>query len=80
LSVTVENSALVFPGRRYVWRVLGLNIPLPGRILLGEAYVEERPIDNQPFSMKLELKHPLFGMMFNYSGRFSIASTMIEER
>ena len=36
------------------------------------AMIEERPIDARSFSMRMTLKHPLFGELFRYSGRFTV--------
>ena len=74
LLVTVEEGALVFRGSGYIWNIADYKIPLPGGLLFGKAYVEERPIDENTFSMRLELKHPIFGTLFLYRGRFSIAN------
>lgn len=73
LAVTVENGALVFRDLGYLWRLLGHNIPIPGRWLMGKVYVEERPIDERYFSMKMTLIHPLFGALFKYAGEFELS-------
>jgi len=72
LAVTAEEGALVFRDTAYLWRVFGFMLPIPGRWLMGKVYVEERPIDDQYFSMKMTLIHPLFGPLFRYSGRFEL--------
>ena len=72
LVVTAEDGALVFRGRGYVWRVLGRDWPLPLGLVLGQAYVEERPADVDRFTMKMTLIHPLFGELFRYDGRFAV--------
>jgi hypothetical protein len=74
LRVTEENGALVFRDLGYVWRIFGINIPLPGRLLMGSAYVEERPVDDNHFAMKMQIMHPLFGELFVYQGQFSLES------
>lgn len=73
LAVTVEDQALIFRDIGYVWRVFDYDLSVPGRWLMGKVYVEERPIDEHSFSMKLTLTHPLVGTLFNYSGRFEIS-------
>jgi len=73
LAVTAEDGALVFRDKGYIWRILGINIPMPINLLFGNAYIEERPINNEHFSMKMIIKHPLFGVMFRYSGTFSFS-------
>ncbi len=70
LAVTTENDAIIFHGKGYVVKIMGIKIPLPISLLFGNAYIEERPIDNTHFSMKMIIKHPLFGIMFRYSGQF----------
>lgn len=72
LHVSVENGALVFRDTGYIWRLRDYDIPIPGRWLMGRVYVEERPIDDDRFSMKMTLTHPLFGILFRYSGRFEL--------
>lgn len=77
LRVTVENGALVFRDAGYIWKIFGFNLPIPVGLLFGKAYVEERPIDEDSFSMKLELNHPVFGMLFHYHGHFTITSDVL---
>lgn len=72
LKVTAESGALVFRDIGYIWRVLGCDIPIPGQWLMGKVYVEERPIDDQYFSMRMTLKHPLLGALFTYTGKFEL--------
>ncbi len=72
LAVTAENGALVFRDTAYLWRLFGFKLPIPGRWLMGEVYVEERPIDEHYFSMKMTLTHPLFGTLFKYTGKFKL--------
>lgn len=72
LAVTVENGALVFRSKGYVWKVFGMTIPIPAGLLFGQAYVEERPVDEQSFRMKMVLNHQVFGSLFRYSGTFRL--------
>lgn len=74
LAVTVEGGALVFRDTGYLWRLFGYDLPIPGRWLMGKVYVEERPIDDQYFSMIMTLTHPLFGQLFKYSGKFELGA------
>lgn len=73
LRVTAENGALVFRDEGYIWRLFGMDVPLPMGLLMGSAYVEERPVDNDNFSMRMTLTHTLFGKLFRYEGRFTLA-------
>jgi hypothetical protein len=72
LRVTAEDGALVFRDEGYIWRLFGVDVPIPVGLLLGRAYVEERPVDAQNFSMRMSLRHPLLGELFRYSGSFSL--------
>jgi len=72
LKISAEDKALIFRGNGYIWRIANIDIPIPLGLLLGNAYVEERPIDNESFSMKLHLTHPWFGVLFRYSGTFNL--------
>lgn len=74
LAVTVEDQALVFRDIGYIWRIWGYDLPIPGNLLMGKVYVEERPINNDSFSMKMTLTHPLVGTLFKYSGTFQISA------
>jgi hypothetical protein len=72
LKVTAEDGAIVFRDNGYIWRLFNIDIPIPVGLIFGSAYVEERPIDNNNFSMKMIMKHPLFGIMFRYNGQFKL--------
>ena len=73
--VRQEDGALVFRDAGYVWRPgRGLRVPLPLHLLLGRAYVEERPVPNDAgaFTMQMRIRHPWWGDVFRYSGRFRL--------
>jgi len=72
LKVTAEQGSLVFRNNGYIWRVANICIPIPLHLIIGTAYIEECPIDSTRFSMKMELKHPLFGTLFQYRGKFRL--------
>ena len=40
-------------------------------LIFGNAYVEERPLDDKKFLMKMIIQHPIFGVLFKYSGKFT---------
>ena len=72
LAVTAEDGALVFRDKGYIWRIFNWDIPIPAGLFFGKAYVEERPFDEQSITMKMEIVHPLFGLLFHYHGKFDI--------
>jgi hypothetical protein len=56
----------------YVWKISRLSIPLPFSLLMGKTYIEEMPVSDTEFAMKMVLSHPVFGEMFQYNGRFTV--------
>jgi hypothetical protein len=60
--------------------ISGMNIPIPVNLFFGHAYVEERPLDDNNFSMKMILSHPIFGVMFRYKGRFNLGGGLHNKR
>ncbi len=79
LQVTAEDGALVFRDKGYILRIGSIKIPIPVNWVFGNVYVEERPVDEDNFTMKMELTHPLFGVMFRYHGQFSLAPSKADE-
>ncbi|WP_182086465.1 DUF4166 domain-containing protein [Aureimonas sp. ME7] len=75
MRVSVENGALVFRGAGYVWRLFGRDWPIPAGLLLGRAEVVEGPCEGPDrFEMAMHLRHPLFGELFRYDGRFELGA------
>lgn len=56
----------------YVFKIFGRFIPLPISFLIGKGYAEEVPIDDNTFSMKMEIMHPWWGKILGYSGIFTM--------
>lgn len=66
-----DGKKVVMQHKRYVWRILGLNIPLPLEFLLGKGYAEEEKIDDNTYRVTMRMTHSLFGVMYYYSGDFT---------
>ena len=49
-----------------------LSIPVPVHLMLGRAYIEEMPISDSEFSMKMIVTHPIFGQTFQYNCIFTM--------
>lgn len=77
LHVAAEDGALVFRDEGYIWRLFGVDVPLPMALLMGSAYIEERPVDENRFTMRMTLTHPLFGQFFRYEGSFALPNEML---
>ena len=67
-----KDGGLIHHDNGYVWKGGQRSIPVPLNLLIGKAYIEEMPVSDTEFSMKMEIAHPVFGQTFQYNGRFSI--------
>lgn len=56
----------------YVFRLFGHFFPLPITVLLGEGNAEEWPLDDNRFSMFVDIRHPWWGKIYEYRGQFTI--------
>jgi hypothetical protein len=72
LKVSVQDGGLIEKDVGYVLNVGRWAIPLPMNLLMGWASIEEHPVSDTEFKMRMVLKHPMFGHTFGYSGRFAI--------
>jgi hypothetical protein len=58
--------------RGYGVRRFGRLIPLPLTWIFGRASAEEVAIDDHSFRMRMEIRHPLFGLVYAYGGVFRV--------
>src|SRR3972149_998965 len=72
LKLSVRNGGLIESDHGYVVKVGRATIPLPMNLLMGWASIQEMPVSESEFDMKMVLAHPLFGHMFAYNGRFAL--------
>lgn len=69
-----SGEKVVLAHRGYVLRLFGFLLPLPMGIFIGQGYAEETPLDDNSFSMMMEITHPLWGKVYGYSGSFKVVS------
>ena len=74
LLVTADDGAIIFRDNGYVWKLFGVNVPIPLNLIFGNAYIEERPLDDENFSMQMIIQHPVLGLLFRYSGKFTFTT------
>lgn len=67
-----ENNKVILKHRGYMLKIFGKYINLPITFLLGKGYAEEISISDDSFEMWMDIKHPLFGKLFEYKGVFRI--------
>lgn len=67
-----DNDRIKLLHKGYALHIFGHFIPLPAGLLLGEGYAEEIPVDDQSFDMLVTMKHPWWGKIYDYRGRFKV--------
>jgi len=72
LAYEWDGEKVTLHHKGYVWRVLGVMIPVPMALILGAVHAEETPVSDTTFSMWTHAKHPLFGKGFAYAGDFKV--------
>lgn len=73
-AFVAEGDKIELQYRGYVWRILGLTIPVPLSLLMGKGWAEEEAISENTFRMKTHVRHFLFGNVFAYNGEFTVVS------
>ncbi|VAW33450.1 hypothetical protein MNBD_GAMMA01-1888 [hydrothermal vent metagenome] len=73
MTAFVEDNKLRYESNGYVLKLGKLKIPIPEWLALGHASIVEWEYDKndpQTFAMDFRIKHPLFGEVFCYEGKF----------
>jgi len=80
------HAAYTFDGQNIVMKHLGYKInafgrafSLPLELLLGKGYAEEAALSDDSFRMYMNIRHPLFGKVYAYSGEFKITEVTLNE-
>jgi predicted DCC family thiol-disulfide oxidoreductase YuxK len=67
-----NGEKVILSHKGYDLQLFGLLIPLPLALLIGKGHAEEIPVSDDEFSMMTEIRHPLWGKVYGYSGTFKI--------
>lgn len=70
MALHVEDGNLYYEGRHYVVKLSKLLVPIPEWLILGHTTIVETALDETNFTMDFRLRHPLFGQVFRYAGKF----------
>ncbi|RYF92810.1 MAG: DUF4166 domain-containing protein [Caulobacteraceae bacterium] len=70
-EVTVEDGALHFRGRGYVWVAGPLVVPLPSLLTPGAAHVVHEDLGGGRFRFTMRFTHPWFGETIFQQGVFA---------
>lgn len=71
-AYTYANNKVTLTHKGYIWRLFGIQIPMPFHLLFGKGYAEEEVMGTNSFRMKMEIRHPWFGQVYAYSGNFEV--------
>lgn len=66
-----NGTKVVMQHKAYVMNILGYFIPLPLEIFVGKGHAEEEMIDENTYRVTMVMTHPLFGLLYTYTGDFS---------
>lgn len=72
MAFSWTGEKVVLAHRGYVLKLFGVLVPLPVEWIMGRGYAEETPVDDDSFSMMMEIRHPLWGRVYGYSGLFRV--------
>lgn len=72
LAFIWTGTKVILEHRGYGVHWFGEFIPLPLALFMGKGYADETPINDDSFSMSMKIVHPIWGMVFGYSGIFKM--------
>jgi hypothetical protein len=70
LRLHVQEGNLHFTSDGYFWEIMGYRIPIPGFFTPGKTYLVHRNEGPERFSIRIEIRHCLFGTTFTQAGEF----------
>jgi hypothetical protein len=70
MKVYAAEGNLYFEGMSYFVKIANWRLPIPLLISPGRAYIKHSDYGDDSFLVRIEMKHPLFGMMFLQEGIF----------
>ncbi len=71
-SYRYDGHKVLIEHRGYKAKLLGKLVRLPLELLMGRGYAEEEAISDDRFRMYMDIRHPLFGKVYAYSGEFTV--------
>lgn len=73
-AFSFENDEVTLSHRGYVWRLFGINIPVPIGLVLGVGSAREQALSDTSFRMCMTITHPLWGQVYEYTGDFELVT------
>jgi len=71
-AFVLDGDKIDMQHRGYTLTLFGKDIPFPGEFLIGRPHASETALDDDRFSMTMEITHPLWGRVLGYSGIFTM--------
>lgn len=72
MRVSADRGSLIYRSTCYQWDIGALSIRLPTWLILGAGEIRESGTSDSGFEMDFQMRHPLFGRTFSYSGAFEM--------
>jgi len=67
-----QDNSVKLEHRGYVIKLFGHFMPIPLAWLLGQGNATETAIDDNNFSMCVDITHPWWGKIYEYKGKFTV--------
>jgi len=67
-----DGRKVVMAHRGYAMKLFGKLVHLPLELLLGSGNAEEEALSDSRFRMYMDIRHPLWGKIYAYSGEFTV--------
>ncbi|MCP4936563.1 MAG: DUF4166 domain-containing protein [bacterium] len=71
MNITQAGGAVHFDSTGYLLKIGGIQVPIPGQLLLGRASIFGKALYDRKITMGFSIKHPLWGEIYTYSGTFN---------
>jgi hypothetical protein len=71
LVLRVQDGNLHFASDGYFWDIFGYRVPIPDLLTPGKTNLCHCNDNPEQFNIRIEMKHPLFGVTFTQVGIFS---------
>lgn len=78
-AYSFDDQKIVMKHLSYKIKAFGRMLSLPLELVLGRGYAEEEALSDDSFRMYMDIRHPLFGKVYAYSGEFKITEVTLNE-
>lgn len=76
MRLSVDNGCLIYNSTGYQWDIGRISLRFPTWLILGRGWICQSGISETQFEMNFQMRHPLFGKTFSYSGRFELRDSV----